>query len=86
MRLDCNVGSWRSSLRVGVQSNVVFIMSYNVHRPWNIVEGHEKMMTKGYEVSKECFLGRRVFDHKKEIVKGRHKEKEGLPYSVSITF
>ena len=26
-RLDCNVGSWRSSLRLVVQSDMVFIMS-----------------------------------------------------------
>ena len=29
---------------------------------WNIIEGHGRMVTKGYEVSKECFLRRRVFD------------------------
>ena len=28
---------------------------------WNIIEGHGKMMNKGYKVSKECFLRRRAF-------------------------
>ena len=73
MGLDCNVGSRRSSLRLRVQSDVVFIMSYNVHRPWNIIEGHGKMMTKGYKVSEECFLGRRAFDHKRKQCEARKK-------------
>ena len=55
-RLGINAGLWRSSLRIVVQSDVVFIMSYNVHGPWNIVEGHGRMMAKGYEVSEECHL------------------------------
>ena len=47
MRLDCNAESRRSSLRLGVQSDAVFIMSYDAHGPWNIIEGHGRMMTKG---------------------------------------
>ena len=70
MRLDCNMGSWRSSLRLVVQDDVVFILSYDEHRPWNIVEGQGRMMTKEYEVSKECYLGRRVF-----VIKGNEKDK-----------
>ena len=31
---------------------------------WNIVEGHGKVMTKGYEVSRECYLRGRAFDVK----------------------
>ena len=31
---------------------------------WNIVEGHGKVMTKGYKVSGECYLRRRVFNVK----------------------
>ena len=61
MRLDCNVGSQRSSLRLVVQSDAVFILSYNEHRPWNIIEGQRRMMTKGYEVNGECYLRRRAF-------------------------
>ena len=49
---------------------------------WNIVEGHGKMMTKGYEVSEECFLRRRAF------VTGRDDERQwqgkGLPYCITI--
>ena len=69
MRLDCNAGSRRSSLRLVVQNVVVFIVSFNEHGPWNLIEGHRKMMTKGNTVSKEGFCGRRAFD-----VKGNDKE------------
>ena len=67
-RLDCNVGSWRSSLRLVIQSDAVFIVSFNEHRPWNLIEGHGRIMTKGNVVSKECYHGRRVFG-----VKGNNK-------------
>ena len=40
------------------------------------------MMTKRYKASKECFLRRRAFVI---TMKGKYKEKEGLPYNVSIT-
>ena len=43
---------------------------------WNIVEGHGRMVTKGYEVSKECFLRRRAFDIKGDNEKVVHKNKE----------
>ena len=69
MRLDCNAAQWRSSLRLKVQDDTVFILSYNGHRPWNIVEGQGRMMTKGNEVSEECFLRRRAF-----IVKGNNEK------------
>ena len=69
MRLDCNAGLRRSSLRLVVQNDTVFIVSFNEHRPWNLIEGHRKMMTKGNMVSKEGFCGRRAFD-----VKGNDKE------------
>ena len=61
MELDCNATKQRSSLGLIVQSDTVFIMFYDAHRPKNIVEGHRKMMTKGVEVSEECFLRRRAF-------------------------
>ena len=69
MRLDCNAAQWRSSLRLVVQNNTVFIVSFNEHGPWNLIEGHRRMMTKGNAVSKEGFRGRRVF-----YVKGNDKE------------
>ena len=69
-RLDCNTGLQRSSLRLVVQKDTVFILSYNEHGPWNIVEGQRRMMTKGYEVSRECYLKRRAF-----VIKGNEKEK-----------
>ena len=61
MELDCNAGSQRSSLRLGVQNDAVFIVSYHEHGPWNLIEGHGKMMTKGNMAGKECYRGRRVF-------------------------
>ena len=70
-RLDCNVGLRRSSLRLIIQNGTVFILSYNEHRPWNIIEGQRRVMTKGYEVGKECYLRRRVF-----IIKG-NRERQG---------
>ena len=63
------MGLWRSSLRLVVQDDVVFILSYNEHRPWNVVEGQRRVMTKGNKASEECFLRRRVF-----IVKGSSGE------------
>ena len=48
----------------------MFILSYNEHGPWNIVEGQRRVMTKGNEVSKECYLRRRVFN-----IKGNSKDK-----------
>ena len=71
MTLDCNATQRRSSLRLVVQNDVVFILSYNEHRPWNTIEGQRRMMTKGYKVSEECYLRRRVF-----VVKG-NKERQG---------
>ena len=69
MRLDCNATQWRSSLRLVGQNNTVFIVSFDEHRPWNLIEGHGRMMTKGNMVRKEGFHGRRAFD-----VKGNSKE------------
>ena len=69
VRLDFNVESQRSSLRLVIQNDAVFIVSFDEHRPWNLIEGHGRMMTKGNAVSKEGFCGRRVFD-----VKGNNKE------------
>ena len=63
--LDCNAESQRSSLRLAIQSDMVFILSYNEYGPWNIIEGQRKMMTKGYEVGGECYLRRRAF-----VIKG----------------
>ena len=40
---------------------MVFIMSYYVHRPRNVVEGHGIVMTKGNEVRENYCLERRVF-------------------------
>ena len=70
MRLDCNAAQRRSSLGLVVQDDAVFILSYDEHGPWNIIEGQGRMMTKEYEVSEECYLGRRVF-----IIKGNEKGK-----------
>ena len=70
MRLDCNAGSRRSSLRLVIQSDAVFILSYKEHRPWNIVEGQRRMMTKEYKVGRECYLRRRAF-----IIKETKKDK-----------
>ena len=70
MRLDCNAAQWRSSSRLIVQKDVVFILSYNAHGPWNTMEGQRRMMTKEYKVSGECHLGRRAL-----IVKGNEKDK-----------
>ena len=75
-RLDCNAAKRRSSLGLIVQSDVVFIMFYDAHRPKNIVEGHRNMMTKGDEVSKECFLRRRVFVVK-EMIKNKMQRETG---------
>ena len=60
----------RSSLRLVVQDDTVFIMSYDAHGPWNVREGQRRMMTKGNEVGRECYLRRRVFD-----IKGNSKDK-----------
>ena len=68
LRLDCNTESWRSSLRLVIQSDAVFIVSFNEHGPWNLREGHGRMMTKGNTVGKECYCGRRAFS-----VKGNDK-------------
>ena len=68
-RLDCNTTQWRSSLRLVVQNDAVFIVSFNDHGPWNLIEGHRRMMTKGNAISKEGYCGRRVFD-----VEGNDKE------------
>ena len=76
MELDCNAAKQRSSLGLIVQSDMVFIMFYNVHGSKNIVEGHGNMMTKGDEVSKECFLRRRVFIIK-EMIKNKMQGKKG---------
>ena len=43
MRLDCYTHMQRSSLRLDIQDNTVFILPQSVHRPghrmcWNIVE------------------------------------------------
>ena len=70
VRLDCNAGLWRSSIRLVIQSDAVFILSYNEHGPWNIIEGQRRMMTKGYEVGRECYLRRRAFV-KKETEKDK---------------
>ena len=44
---------------------------------WNIVEGHGRVMTKGYEVSGECYLRRRAFNIKgnngRQSVKGKKR-------------
>ena len=59
---------------------MVFILSYNEHGPWNIIEGQRRMMTKGNKVGEECYLRRRVFD-----VKGNSKDKvyqEGKSYPM----
>ena len=69
MRLDCNAAQWSSSLRLIVQSNTVFIVSFSEHRPWNLLEGHRRTMTKGNMVSKECYHGRKAFG-----VKGNNQE------------
>ena len=74
-RLDCNAAKWRSSLGLIVQSDAVFIVFYDVHRPKNIIEGHGNMMTKGDKVSKECFLRRRVFVVK-EMIKNKTQGKK----------
>ena len=55
----------------------------NEHGPWNIVEGQRRMMTKGYEVGRECYLRRRVFIIKRKQRKIRCKGKE-LPYDVLV--
>ena len=59
---------------------MVFILSYNEHGPWNIVEGQRRMMTKGNKVGKECYLRRRAFN-----IKGNSKDevyREGKGYSM----
>ena len=71
MRLDCNTAQRRSSLRLIVQNDTVFIMSFNKHRPWNPIEGRRRMVTKGNAINEECYCGRRVFD-----VKGNGKEQD----------
>ena len=71
-RINNNTRLRRSGLRLVVQSDAVFILSYNEHRPWNIIEGQRRMMTKGYEVSRECHLRRRAF-----ITKG-NRERPGI--------
>ena len=81
--LDYNAELRRSSLRLVVQDDIVFILSYNEHRPWNIIEGQRRMMTKGYKVGGECYLRRRTFIIKRKPRKTRHKDKE-LPYNVLV--
>ena len=71
MGLDYSVGLQRSSLRLVIRSDMVCILSYNEHRPWNIIEGQRRMMTKGYEVGGECYLRKRVF-----VIKG-NRERQG---------
>ena len=68
MRLDCNTTRRRSSLRLVIQGNMVFIMSFNEHGPWNLIEGHGRVITKGNAVGEGCYHGRRVFS-----VKGNNK-------------
>ena len=46
-RLDHYAQMQRSSLRLVIQDDMVFIMSYYAHRPKNVIEGHGMMMTKG---------------------------------------
>ena len=70
VRLDCNAAQWRSSSRLIVQKDVVFILSYNAHGPWNTMEGQRRMMTKEYKVGRECYLRRRAF-----IIKETKKDK-----------
>ena len=81
--LDCNTESRQSSLRLAIQSDAVFILSYNEHGPWNIIEGQRRMMTKGYKVGGECYLRRRAFIIKRKPRKTRCKDKE-LPYDVLV--
>ena len=69
-RLDCNAELWRSSLRLVVQDDTVFILFFNEHGLWNIIEGQRRVMTKGNEVGEEYYLRRRVFD-----IKGNSKDK-----------
>ena len=76
MGLDYNTTKRRSSLGLIVQSDMVFIVFYDAHRPKNIIEGHGNMMTKGNEVSEECFLRRRAFVVKEMIKKTRHKKRK----------
>ena len=40
-----NAGLWRTSLKLRVQNNAVFIVSYDAHGPWNIIEGQGRNMT-----------------------------------------
>ena len=58
-----------SSLRLVIQDDAVFILFSNEHRPWNIMEGQRRMMTKGNEVGKEHYLRRGVF-----VIKGNSKD------------
>ena len=60
-RLETNTGLHRTSLRLVIQNDMVFILSHDAHGPKNIMEGHERNMTKGNEAHKECGLRRRVF-------------------------
>ena len=62
--LDYNAELRRSSLRLVVQDDIVFILSYNEHGPWNIVEGQRRVMTKGNKVGEEYYLRRGVFNIK----------------------
>ena len=68
--LDCNTELRRSSLRLVVQDDAVFILSYNEHGPWNIVEGQRRVMTKGNKVGEEYYLRRGAFD-----IKGNSKDR-----------
>ena len=61
MRLGCNATQWKSSLRLVVQNNTVFIVSFSEHRPWNLREGHGRLMTKGNAIGEECYRERRAF-------------------------
>ena len=48
-RLEVSTRLQRTSLRLVIQDDIVFILSYDAHRPKNIIEGHGKMMTKGIQ-------------------------------------
>lgn len=46
VRLDYNAGECRTSLRLKVQNDTVFIVNYDTHGPWNVVEHDGRIMTK----------------------------------------
>ena len=53
MTLDYCAGEWRSSLRLEVQTSWYLYLSYDVHRPWNIVERYGSDDKWENEVSEE---------------------------------